>query len=57
MPKLRSLMAGGEIAELTPGFPCVTYHVQVAMTTSRRPPPPASFPLDFVPPTMVYIRP
>ncbi len=37
MPKLRSLMAGGEIAELTPGFPCVTCPVQAAMTTGRRP--------------------
>ncbi len=37
MPELRSLMAGGEIAELTPGFPCVTCPVQAAMTTGRRP--------------------
>jgi predicted AlkP superfamily pyrophosphatase or phosphodiesterase len=37
MPKLRALMAGGEIAELTPGFPCVTCPVQAAMTTGRRP--------------------
>jgi hypothetical protein len=37
MPRLRSLMAGGEIAELTPGFPCVTCPVQAAMTTGRRP--------------------
>jgi hypothetical protein len=37
MPQLRSLMAGGEIAELTPGFPCVTCPVQAAMTTGRRP--------------------
>ncbi len=37
MPKLRSLMAGGEIAELVPGFPCVTCPVQAAMTTGRRP--------------------
>jgi hypothetical protein len=37
MPKLRSLMAGGEIAELTPGFPCVTCPVQAAMTTGCRP--------------------
>jgi predicted AlkP superfamily pyrophosphatase or phosphodiesterase len=37
MPKLRSLTAGGEIAELTPGFPCVTCPVQAAMTTGRRP--------------------
>ena len=37
MPKLRSLMAGGEIADLTPGFPCVTCPVQAAMTTGRGP--------------------
>ena len=37
MPRLRSLMAGGEIAELTPGFPCVTCPVQAAMTTGKRP--------------------
>jgi predicted AlkP superfamily pyrophosphatase or phosphodiesterase len=37
MPKLRALMAGGEIAELTPGFPCVTCPVQAAMTTGGRP--------------------
>jgi hypothetical protein len=37
MPKLRQLMAGGEIAELTPGFPCVTCSVQAAMTTGKRP--------------------
>jgi hypothetical protein len=37
MPKLRSLMAGGEIAELVPGFPCVTCPVQAAMTTGARP--------------------
>jgi predicted AlkP superfamily pyrophosphatase or phosphodiesterase len=37
MPKLRTLMAGGEIAELTPSFPCVTCPVQAAMTTGRRP--------------------
>jgi hypothetical protein len=37
MPKLRSLMAGGEIAELTPSFPCVTCPAQAAMTTGRRP--------------------
>jgi predicted AlkP superfamily pyrophosphatase or phosphodiesterase len=37
MPKLRQLMAGGEIAELTPSFPCVTCSVQAAMTTGKRP--------------------
>lgn len=37
MHKLRSLMAGGEIAELTPSFPCVTCPVQAAMTTGRGP--------------------
>jgi hypothetical protein len=37
MPKLRSLMAGGEIAELAPSFPCVTCPVQAAMTTGCRP--------------------
>ncbi len=37
MPKLKSLMAGGEIAELIPGFPCVTCPVQAAMTTGKRP--------------------
>ena len=37
MPKLRSLTAGGEIAELTPSFPCVTCPVQADMTTGRRP--------------------
>jgi len=37
MPKLRDLMAGGGIADLTPGFPCVTCPVQAAMTTGRRP--------------------
>lgn len=37
MANLRRLMAGGEIAELTPGFPCVTCSVQAAMTTGKRP--------------------
>jgi predicted AlkP superfamily pyrophosphatase or phosphodiesterase len=37
MPKLRSLVAGGEIAELTPSFPCVTCPVQANMTTGNRP--------------------
>jgi predicted AlkP superfamily pyrophosphatase or phosphodiesterase len=37
MPKLRSLVAGGEIAELTPGFPCVTCSVQANMTTGKLP--------------------
>ena len=37
MPALRELTAGGEIAELVPGFPCVTCPVQAAMTTGRRP--------------------
>jgi len=37
MPRLRELTAGGEIAELTPSFPCVTCPVQAAMSTGRRP--------------------
>jgi len=37
MPKLKTLMAGGEIAELTPGFPAVTCTVQANMTTGNRP--------------------
>lgn len=37
MRHLRSLMAGGEIAELTPTFPCVTCPVQANMTTGRLP--------------------
>ena len=37
MKKLRSLLAGGEIAELVPGFPCVTCPVQAAMTTGCLP--------------------
>ncbi len=37
MPKLRNLTAGGEIAELSPSFPCVTCPVQANMTTGRGP--------------------
>jgi predicted AlkP superfamily pyrophosphatase or phosphodiesterase len=37
MGHLRELTAGGEIAELTPSFPCVTCPVQANMTTGRRP--------------------
>ncbi|MBN2581008.1 MAG: alkaline phosphatase family protein [Pirellulales bacterium] len=37
MPHLQNLMAGGEIAELTPSFPCVTCPVQAAMTTGKTP--------------------
>lgn len=37
MPKLRSLMAGGEIVEMTPGVPCVTCTVQANMTTGQLP--------------------
>ena len=37
MPKLRSAVAGGEIADLTPTFPAVTCPVQAAMTTGRTP--------------------
>jgi predicted AlkP superfamily pyrophosphatase or phosphodiesterase len=37
MRNLRSLTAGGEIAELTPSFPCVTCPVQTNMTTGKRP--------------------
>jgi hypothetical protein len=37
MRRLRSLMAGGEIAELVPSFPCVTCPVQANMTTGKRP--------------------
>jgi predicted AlkP superfamily pyrophosphatase or phosphodiesterase len=37
MPKLRQMMAGGEIAELGPSFPCVTCPVQANMTTGRLP--------------------
>ncbi len=37
MPRLQELTAGGEIAELTPSFPCVTCPVQAAMTTGGGP--------------------
>lgn len=37
MPHLRELMAGGEIAELAPSFPCVTCSVQANMTTGKLP--------------------
>lgn len=37
MRSLRRLTAGGEIAELVPGFPCVTCTVQANMTTGRTP--------------------
>lgn len=37
MRALRRLMAGGEIAELVPGFPCVTCPVQANMTTGAPP--------------------
>jgi hypothetical protein len=37
MRNLRELTAGGEIAELTPSFPCVTCPVQAAMTTGKLP--------------------
>jgi hypothetical protein len=37
MPRLRELVAGGEIAELVPSFPCVTCPVQANMTTGRLP--------------------
>ncbi len=37
MRNLRSLTAGGEIADLTPSFPCVTCPVQANMTTGKRP--------------------
>ncbi|MCL4195536.1 MAG: alkaline phosphatase family protein, partial [Thermoguttaceae bacterium] len=37
MRALRRLMAGGEIAELAPGFPCVTCPVQANMTTGVPP--------------------
>ena len=37
MHHLRELTAGGEIAELTPSFPCVTCPVQANMTTGRPP--------------------
>lgn len=37
MPRLRRLMAGGEIADLSPSFPCVTCPVQANMATGRLP--------------------
>jgi hypothetical protein len=37
MPKLGSLTAGGQLAELVPSFPCVTCPVQANMTTGRLP--------------------
>ena len=37
MPKPARLTAGGEIAELTPSFPCVTCPVQANMTTGKLP--------------------
>ncbi len=37
MPQLRELMAGGEIAQFVPSFPCVTCPVQANMTTGRLP--------------------
>ncbi|HBO43164.1 MAG TPA: alkaline phosphatase family protein [Planctomycetaceae bacterium] len=37
MPNLKELTAGGEMASLVPGFPCVTCPVQAAMTTGKRP--------------------
>jgi hypothetical protein len=37
MPNLRRLLAGGEIAELAPSFPCVTCPVQANMTTGQKP--------------------
>jgi predicted AlkP superfamily pyrophosphatase or phosphodiesterase len=37
MKNLQELTAGGEIASLIPGFPCVTCPVQAAMTTGKRP--------------------
>ena len=37
MTRLKELTAGGEIASLVPGFPCVTCPVQAAMTTGKRP--------------------
>ena len=35
MENFRSLVAGGETADLVPGFPCVTCPVQAAMTTGK----------------------
>ncbi len=37
MKRLRRLMAGGEIADLAPSFPCVTCPVQANMATGRLP--------------------
>ncbi len=37
MPNLRELMSDGEMAELTPSFPCVTCPVQANMTTGKLP--------------------
>ena len=37
MPRLRELTAGGEIADLSPSFPCVTCCVQANMTTGCLP--------------------
>lgn len=37
MPQLEELMAGGEIADLVPSFPCVTCPVQANMTTGSLP--------------------
>lgn len=37
MPKLASLMSGGEKSSLTPSFPCVTWPVQADMLTGRLP--------------------
>jgi predicted AlkP superfamily pyrophosphatase or phosphodiesterase len=37
MRRLRELTAGGEIAEFTPSFPCVTCPVQANLTTGRLP--------------------
>ncbi|NLX97490.1 MAG: alkaline phosphatase family protein [Rhodopirellula sp.] len=37
MPNLQKLMAGGEIAQLIPSFPCVTCPVQANMTSGRLP--------------------
>ena len=37
MPRLSSLMLGGEKSSLTPSFPCVTWPVQANMLTGRLP--------------------
>jgi hypothetical protein len=37
MPKLKEWMAGGEIADLEPSFPCVTCPVQANLTTGTLP--------------------